>query len=63
VREQNYLRILDREGANQEQALILVVGSGHVENMRPSFASDDRVIVLMPTRLGEERPDLRDYRS
>ena len=55
VREQNYIRVLEREMTNQEGTIFVPIGAAHVENIRRSFANDDRVVVLMPTRLGEPR--------
>jgi hypothetical protein len=58
-REQNYVRILEREMTRQEGTIFLPIGAGHVENIGRSFSNDDRVIVLMPTRLGEPRRNPR----
>jgi hypothetical protein len=59
VREENYVRILEREMTRQEGTIFLPIGAGHVENIGRSFSNDDRVIVLMPTRLGEPRRNPR----
>jgi hypothetical protein len=61
VREENYVRILEREMTRQEGTIFLPIGAGHVENIGRSFSNDDRVIVLMPTRLGEPRRNPRVY--
>jgi len=61
AREQNYIRILEWEIMNRDGNNFVAIGSGHVKNMRRSFSNNDKVITLMPARLGEPRRNPRLY--
>jgi hypothetical protein len=61
VREQNYARILERELTSQDGTIYVTIGATHAENLGRTFSNDDRVIVLMPTRMGQPRRNPRVY--
>jgi hypothetical protein len=61
ARDQNYVRLLEREMTDRETTIYVPIGEVHVPTIIESFRDNDRVVALYQARRGEPRRNPRVY--